>query len=88
MRGGAGCQGREGADLDQSGGRPEAHLGHGLALPPPRQAAEAGAGAGEGAERGGTGSDGGLGHAVAVHLLHHSEGTAPGQGIHDLGEEA
>lgn len=70
--------------LHQRGGRPEAHLGHGLALAAPREAVEARAGAGEGAEGRGPRGDGSVGDAAAVRVLGHAERPAPGQRVDDL----
>ena len=73
--------------LHQRSGCPEAHLGHRLALAPPREPAETGAGAGEGAEGGGTRRDGRVRGARAVGgIIRQAEGPAAGQGVYDLEE--
>ena len=73
--------------LHQRSGCPEAHLGHRLALAPPREPVETGAGAGEGAEGGGTRRDGRVRGARAVGgIIRQAEGPAPGQGVYDLEE--
>lgn len=72
------------AHLDERCCGPEAHLCHRLPLPSARQSVETWAGAGERAKRGGSGGDGGLRHAVAIHLLHHSKGSSSCQRVHNL----
>lgn len=73
--------------LHQRSSCPEAHLGHRLALAPPREPVETGAGAGEGAEGGGTRRDGRVRGARAVGgIIRQAEGPAPGQGVYDLEE--
>ena len=73
--------------LHQRSSCPETHLGHRLALAPPREPVETGAGAGEGAEGGGTRRDGRVRGARAVGgIIRQAEGPAPGQGVYDLEE--
>lgn len=70
--------------LHQRSGRSEAHFGHGLALAAPREAVEARAGAGEGAEGRGPRRDGRVGDAAAIGVLGHPERSPAGQGVYDL----
>lgn len=70
--------------LDQCCCGPEAHLCHRFSLTMTRHPVETWAGAGEGANGGSSRGDGGLRYAVAIHLLHHTEGSSSRQWVHNL----
>lgn len=74
--------------LHQSCSCSEAHFGNRLPFPPSREAIEAGARAGEGAERRGARRDRCVWDAAAVVVVSHTESSPAGQGVYDLPREA